>query len=222
MTSDNVVFQAATWLIPLVIAIVLHEIAHGWVALAFGDPTAKRKRRLTLNPLRHVDPVGTVVLPLALAVSGAPVFGWAKPVPVVARRLRNPRFHMMLVALAGPGMNLLLALLGALAWAGLTWLQPPRGLGWDFLVLNTANFILINVSLAIFNLLPMPPFDGGHVVEGLLPRALAKRYARLARFGFPILVVLLVLLPMANIHLVAELIGPPIRFLLRLLGLPID
>jgi len=222
MTSDNIVFQAATWLIPLVIAIVLHEIAHGWVALAFGDPTAKRKRRLSLNPIRHVDPVGTVVLPLALAVSGAPVFGWAKPVPVVARRLRNPRFHMMLVALAGPGMNLLLALLGALAWAGLTWLQPPRGLGWDFLVLNVANFILINVSLAIFNLLPIPPFDGGHVVEGLLPRPLARRYARLARFGFPILVLLLVLLPLANIHLVADLIGPPIRFLLRLLGLPID
>ena len=222
MTSDNIVFQAATWLIPLVIAIVLHEIAHGWVALAFGDPTAKRKRRLSLNPIRHVDPVGTVVLPLALAVTGAPVFGWAKPVPVVARRLRNPRFHMMLVALAGPGMNLLLALLGALAWAGLTWLQPPRGLGWDFLVLNVANFILINVSLAIFNLLPIPPFDGGHVVEGLLPRPLARRYARLARFGFPILVLLLVLLPLANIHLVADLIGPPIRFLLRLLGLPID
>ena len=222
MTSDNIVFQAATWLIPLVIAIVLHEIAHGWVALAFGDPTAKRKRRLSLNPVRHVDPIGTVVLPLALAVSGAPVFGWAKPVPVVARRLRNPRVHMMLVALAGPGMNLLLALIGALAWAGLTWLQPPRGLGWDFLVLNVLNFILINVSLAIFNLLPIPPFDGGHVVEGLLPRALAMRYARLARFGFPILFLLLVVLPLANIHLVADLIGPPIRFLLRLLGLPID
>jgi len=222
MTSDNIVFRVATWLIPLVIAIVFHEVAHGWTALAFGDPTAKRKRRLSLNPIRHVDPIGTVVLPLALAVSGAPVFGWAKPVPVVARRLRNPRVHMMLVALAGPGMNLLLALVGALAWAGLTWLQPPATLGWEFVVLNVLNFILINVSLAIFNLLPIPPFDGGHVVQGLLPRPLALRYARLARFGFPILVVLLVLLPMANIHLVADLIGPPIRFLLRLLGLPVD
>ena len=222
MTSDNIVFRVATWLIPLVIAIVLHEIAHGWTALAFGDPTAKRKRRLSLNPVRHVDPVGTIALPLALAVAGAPVFGWAKPVPVVARRLRNPRVHMMLVALAGPGMNLLLALIGALAWAGLTWLQPPRGLGWDFLVLNVANFILINVSLAIFNLLPIPPFDGGHVVEGLLPPPLARRYARLARFGFPILFLLLVVLPLANIHLVADLIGPPIRLFLRLLGLPVD
>jgi Zn-dependent protease len=222
MSEDNVVFQAATWLIPLVFSIVLHEIAHGWTALAFGDPTAKRKRRLTLNPLRHVDPVGTVILPLALAVTGAPVFGWAKPVPVVARRLRSPRWHMVLVALAGPGMNLLLALLGALAWAGLVWLSPPRGLGWDFLLLNIANFVVINVSLAIFNLLPIPPFDGGHVVEGLLPRPLARRYARFGRYGFPILFLLLVALPLMNVHLVAQLIDPPIRFILSLLGLPVD
>ena len=221
MGPDNIVFRVATWLIPLVVAIVLHEISHGWVANAFGDPTAKRKGRLSLNPIRHVDPVGTIVLPLVLAVSGAPVFGWAKPVPVVARRLRNPRWHMMLVALAGPGMNLLLALVGALAWAGLRWLSPPDGLGWEFLVLNVFNFVLINVSLAIFNLLPIPPFDGGHVVEGLLPRALVPRYARLARFGFPILFLLLVVLPLANIHIVAAVIGPPILLLLRLLGLPV-
>jgi Zn-dependent protease len=222
VSEDNILFQVATWLIPLVIAIVLHEIAHGWVALAFGDPTAKRKRRLSLNPIRHVDPVGPVVLPLVLAGTGAPVFGWAKPVPVVARRLRNPRFHMILVALAGPGMNLLLALLGALAWAGLRLLAPPEGLGWDFLLLNIANFMVINVSLAIFNLLPIPPFDGGHVVEGLLPRPLARRYARFGRYGFPILFLLLVALPMMNVHLVATLIGPPIAFILRLLGLPVD
>jgi Zn-dependent protease len=222
MTSDNIAFQVATWLIPLVIAIVLHEISHGWVANAFGDPTAKRKRRLSLNPVRHIDPIGTIVLPLALAVSGAPVFGWAKPVPVVARRLRNPRFHMILVALAGPGMNLLLAMIGALAWAALRWLQPPEGLGWDFLLFNVANFMIINVSLAIFNMLPIPPFDGGHVVEGLLPRPLALHHARLARFGFPLLFLLLVVLPMANVHIVSAIIGPPIRLLLRLLGLPLD
>ena len=163
-----------------------------------------------------------MILPLALAVTGAPVFGWAKPVPVVARRLRSPRWHMVLVALAGPGMNLLLALLGALAWAGLVWLSPPRGLGWDFLLLNIANFVVINVSLAIFNLLPIPPFDGGHVVEGLLPRPLARRYARFGRYGFPILFLLLVALPLMNVHLVAQLIDPPIRFILSLLGLPVD
>jgi Zn-dependent protease len=221
MTSDNIVFRAATWLIPLIIAIVLHEVSHGWVANAFGDPTARRKRRLSLNPVRHIDPVGTIVLPLLLAVSGAPVFGWAKPVPVVARRLRNPRIHMMLVALAGPGMNLLLALVGAFAWAGLRWLSPPEGLGWDFLILNVFNFVLINVSLAVFNMLPIPPFDGGHVIEGLLPRALALRYARLGRYGFALLFALLVVLPMANIHIVSDIIGPPIRLLLRLLGLTV-
>jgi Zn-dependent protease len=222
MTSGGIVFHAAAWLIPLVVAIVLHEVSHGWVANAFGDPTARRKRRLSLNPLRHVDPIGTIVLPLALAVSGAPVFGWAKPVPVVARRLRNPRVHMMLVALAGPGMNLLLALLGALAWEGLRFLSPPEGIGWDFLIENVANFMIVNVSLAVFNLLPIPPFDGGHVVEGLLPRTLAPSYARLARYGFPILFLLLVILPMANVHIVSAIIGPPIRLLLRLLGLPLD
>lgn len=222
VTGGNILVQLATWLIPLVAAIVLHEVSHGWVANALGDPTAKRMRRLSLNPVRHVDPIGTIVLPLILAVSGAPVFGWAKPVPVVKRRLRNPRVHMMLVALAGPGMNLLLAMLGALAWAALRWLAPLDGLGWAFLMLNVFNFVLINVSLAIFNLLPIPPFDGGHVVEGLLPRALAPRYARLARYGFPILFLLLVVLPMMSIHIVAALIGPPIRLLLRLLGLPVD
>src|SRR4029450_3081149 len=129
MEADNILLQVSTWLVPLIVAIVLHEISHGWVANAFGDPTARRKGRLSLNPVRHVDPVGTVALPLILAVSGAPVFGWAKPVPVVARRLRNPRVHMMLVALAGPGMNLLLALLGALAWAVLRLLSPPEGRG---------------------------------------------------------------------------------------------
>jgi Zn-dependent protease len=113
-------------------------------------------------------------------------------------------------------------MVGALAWAGLRWLQPPEGLGWDFLLFNVANFMIVNVSLAIFNMLPIPPFDGGHVVEGLLPRPLALRYARLGRYGFPLLFLLLVVLPMANIHLVSAIIGPPIRLLLRLLGLPLD
>src|SRR5687768_9034671 len=117
MAEGNVVFEVATWLIPLVFAIVLHEISHGWVANAFGDPTAKNLGRLSPNPIRHVDPIGTVGLPLLLAVSGAPVFGWAKPVPVVAKRMRNPRLHMMLVALAGPAMNLALGLIAVFALA---------------------------------------------------------------------------------------------------------
>lgn len=225
MGPDNVVFRAATLLIPLVFAIVLHEIAHGWAANAFGDPTARRKRRLSLNPLRHVDPVGTVALPLILAVTGAPVFGWAKPVPVVAQRMRKPRLHMMLVALAGPGMNLLLALLAALALALFGWAAPPEGIGWDFLYLNLANFLIINVSLAVFNMLPIPPFDGGHVVEGLLPRPMAAHYARFGRrFGLPILFVLLVALPMAapRADVFEWVVVPPVRLITGLLGLPLD
>jgi Zn-dependent protease len=214
MSPDNVVFRVATWLIPLVVAIVLHEIAHGWVANAFGDPTARRKGRLSLNPLRHVDPIGTIALPLVLAVAGAPIFGWAKPVPVVARRMRNPRLHMILVALAGPGMNLLLAIAGALLLAALL-LRPGSGLAWLFLALNLFNFVAINIFLAVFNMLPIPPFDGGHVVEGLLPRRAAVHYAKLRRYGFLLLVVLLFLLPRVfpNADIVDRVVRPPVDWL---------
>ena len=206
---------------PLVFAIVLHEVSHGWVANAFGDPTARERGRLSLNPIRHVDPIGTVGLPLLLALSGAPVFGWAKPVPVIARRMRHPRVHMMLVALAGPGMNLLLAALGALLLA-LTG-TPERGAGfWPiFLYLNLFNFIAINIFLALFNLLPIPPFDGSHVVEGLLPRPMAARYARLGRFGFPLLIILLVIVPMLfpEANIVERVVVPPFLAILHWLGL---
>jgi Zn-dependent protease len=220
VTPDNLIFRIATWLIPLVIAIVLHEIAHGWVARAFGDPTAHERGRLSLNPIRHVDPIGTIGLPLLLAVSGAPVFGWAKPVPVVASRMRNPRVHMMLVALAGPGMNLLLAFITAFAIALFVWAAPGDGLAALFVYTNLVNFLVINVFLAVFNLLPIPPFDGGHVVEGLLPRRLAAHYAKLHRFAFPMLVFLLVLLPMMfpAADVVPGIIGPPVQFILGLLA----
>src|SRR3954467_11677936 len=115
--ADNIVFQVAVWLVPLIIAIVFHEVAHGLVARRLGDPTAEERGRLTLNPLKHIDPFGTVILPLLLAISHAPVFGWAKPVPVNYARLKNPRRDMVLVALAGPGMNLLLAIIGAVVLA---------------------------------------------------------------------------------------------------------
>ena len=141
MAPDSLLFQVSTWLVPLVFAIVLHEISHGWVASAFGDSTARDRGRLSLNPVRHVDPVGTLFLPLILAVSGAPVFGWARPVPVVARNLRNPRLHMMLVALAGPGMNLALALAAALLLALFRSAEPGNGIGALFIYLNLINFI---------------------------------------------------------------------------------
>ena len=205
-------------------AIVLHEISHGWVANAFGDPTARDRGRLSLNPIRHVDPVGTIVLPLILAVSGAPVFGWAKPVPVVAARMRKPRLHMMIVALAGPGMNLLLALVGAAVFALVRLGEQAPGPLSLFLLINLLNFVAINIFLAIFNMLPIPPFDGGHVVQGLLPRRLAVRYAKLARFGFPLVIFLIVILPMISpqSNIVAEIVVPPVQAILSLLGLRIS
>ncbi len=184
-------------LIPaLIIAIVFHEVAHGWTALMLGDTTARDMRRLSLNPLRHVDPLGTVILPGVLMLTGAPVFGWAKPVPVNARRLRNPRYGMMAVGAAGPASNLVLAAIAAvgLGLLGRGLLAPPEGaLALTMMGLN--YFILINIFLALFNLLPIPPFDGSHIVEGLLPRDAARAYAKLRPWGLPLVFLLLLILP---------------------------
>ncbi len=229
MDETNLAYKVAVWLIPLVIAIVFHEVAHGWVARAFGDPTAARLGRLTLNPIKHVDPVGTIGLPMVLAVVGAPIFGWAKPVPVVAARLRNPRLHMMLVALAGPGTNFVLALIAALA-LGVAYSASGGSMAGAsgttrFVVDNLFNFLLINIFLGVFNLIPLPPFDGGHVVEGLLPRPMVPAWNALGRFGFPIMLVLLVVLPMLSpsANIVGRAIAPVVQgivaFLLGLAGL---
>lgn len=214
--TDSLPWTIATWLIPLVIAIVFHEVSHGLVANALGDPTARLRGRLSFNPIKHVDPFGTVLLPMVLAVSGAPVFGWAKPVPVVANRLRNPRWHMILVALAGPGMNFLLAAIAALLFAALV-AASPQGPAWAFAAQNLLNFMVINVFLAVFNLIPMPPFDGGHVVQGLLPRPLAIHYAKLSRFGFPILILLLLVIPMLfpSANIVERAVAPPVHWIIR-------
>lgn len=213
MNPETIVYRAAVWIIPLVIAIVFHEVAHGLMARSLGDPTAAERKRLSLNPLSHVDPVGTVILPLILAVTKMPVFGWAKPVPVNHARLRKPRSGMVLVALAGPGMNLLLALVGAVLIGLLFALAGEGELGWTgtFAAENLFNFVAVNVFLALFNLLPIPPFDGGHVVEGLLPPALAERWASLAKFGFPLLFVLLLVVPTIWPHanIVERVVLPP-------------
>ena len=219
--NPNTLFQIATWLVPLIIAIVFHEIAHGLVARRLGDPTAEERGRLSLNPIRHVDPFGTVILPLILAVSHAPIFGWAKPVPVHYRRLHNPRRDMVLVALAGPGMNLLLAIVGAAVLAvALSYSSDPNGLATTLIAGNALNFVLINLFLAVFNLLPIPPFDGGHVVQGLLPPPLAQSFGKIGRYALLVLVVLLLVLPMLGINVVGHLVSPLVdRLATGLLGL---
>jgi Zn-dependent protease len=209
--NRNTVFQIATWLVPLIVAIVFHEVAHGLVARRLGDPTAQERGRLSLNPIKHIDPFGTVILPMLLAISHAPVFGWAKPVPVDYARLRNPRRDMVLVALAGPGMNLLLALVGAIALAAtLTWSSDPNSLATRLIAGNAEAFIYINIFLGVFNLLPVPPFDGGHVVEGLLPPPLAIRFREIGRYSLLVLMVLLLVLPAIspNANVVGRIVSP--------------
>ena len=207
--NPNTLFQIATWLIPLIVAIVFHEVSHGLVARRLGDPTAEERGRLSFNPIRHIDAFGTVILPLLLAISHAPIFGWAKPVPVNYRRLRRPRRDMVLVALAGPGMNLLLALVGAIALAAtLSFASDPNSLTATLIAGNALNFVLINIFLAVFNLLPVPPFDGGHVVEGLLPPAPAAAFARIGRYSLLVLIVLLLVLPALGINVVGHVVSP--------------
>lgn len=203
---------AAILLPGLVVAIVFHEVAHGWTALMLGDPTAKERRRLSLNPLRHVDPVGTILLPGGLALAGLPPFGWAKPVPVDKDRLDNPRFGMMAVAAAGPGTNFILAAVAAIALgliAGALTTAPQGGL--ELLIVGLQSFLWINIVLALFNLLPLPPFDGSHIVEGLLPPAAARQYERLRPLGFPLLFLLLLVIPWAfpGLGIIENVILPP-------------
>jgi len=209
---NDMLYRIAIWLIPLVIAIVFHEVAHGYVARMLGDQTAAERGRLTLNPIRHVDPVGTLLVPMMLALAHAPIFGWAKPVPVITERLNHPRRDMALVALAGPGINLIMATIAAGVigiWVASSGGPPQTGPGL-FVAANLVNFLKINVFLAIFNLLPVPPFDGGHVVEAILPRPLAAQYAKLSRFGFPVMLFLLVILPTIapRANVVARAVGP--------------
>jgi Zn-dependent protease len=207
----------AIWAVPVLAAIVFHEVAHGWVANWFGDSTAARMGRLTLNPIAHIDLFGTIILPALLIVSHAPfVFGYAKPVPVNFHNLRRPKRDMVLVALAGPATNILLAVFSAyvLKFVGLTGESFPQ-----FLLLAVTPLaymaqksVEINVMLAAFNLFPVPPLDGGRVLVGLLPEPYSSAVARVERYGFLIIIVLLMT------HLLDTLIEPIVRVVIAIVG----
>jgi len=210
--ANSQLYQAAAIIVPLVLAIVIHEMAHGLTARALGDPTAEEAGRLSFNPLRHVDLIGTIILPGMLALTGAPVFGWAKPVPVNMWRLRNPRRDMMLVAAAGPASNFVMAALAAVAVGLMARFGNPQLWIDRFVGESVAGFLIINLSLCLFNLIPIPPFDGSHIVEGLLPEGLARRFASIRRYGMLVPILLIVVLPMVlHINLVSSLIGPPME-----------
>jgi Zn-dependent protease len=192
-------YDLSVWVLPLIIAITFHEAAHGFVAHRLGDDTAYNLGRVSFNPIRHIDPFGTLIMPAILLLSHSPfLFGYAKPVPVNFRALHNPRIGMVLVALAGPATNIALALVAAAAFHGLG-LLPENVAQW--VADNLKNALVINVILAIFNMMPIPPLDGGRVAVGLLPRPLALQLARLEPFGMLILISLLILLPLVGSQL---------------------
>jgi Zn-dependent protease len=196
---NSTLYAVSVWILPLVIAITFHEAAHGFVAHHFGDNTAWEQGRVSFNPLKHIDPFGTLILPAVLLLSHSPfLFGYAKPVPVNFRALRNPRIDMVWVALAGPATNIALALAAAAAFHLLAY-APESAAQW--IADNLKNALVINVVLAIFNMLPIPPLDGGRVAVGLLPNVLAVPLSRLEPYGMLILIGFLILLPMLGSQL---------------------
>lgn len=221
MLQNSTIYAVSVWVLPLVIAITFHEAAHGFVAHHFGDNTAWERGRVSFNPLKHIDPFGTLLLPAILLLSHSPfLFGYAKPVPVNFRALRHPRLDMVWVALAGPATNIALALVAAAAFH-LLGLAPENTAQW--LADNLKNALVINVVLAVFNMLPIPPLDGGRVAVGLLPNVLAIPLSRLEPYGMLILIGFLILLPMVgsqlglNLDVISTILRTVTGYVIRLL-----